>query len=371
MSETKRNSRIELLKIIAIIIIVLSHAMPDGYTSDRISMININVSSTNPQYFILNLVHTLGQFGNIIFIICSSWFMLEKNSINGTKILHIVGDCSFISIVFLSFFIIIGYELPKYYIFKQFFTMIYSGCWFVTCYIIFSMLTPILNIIIRSISQARLLRINIILVIMYSLIGFIETSTLFYYTNLVGFIHIYFIVAYVKRHIAETITNRNKCIFMFVGGILGWILCSATIYILGLRIGIFYNRILCMNNLTNPFFVLSALGLFGIANRKVAYNKVINWISGSSLLIYVIHCNRILRDYVRFDIFDYILLHYSYDELLIWVLVYFIVLLIGGVALSILYRITLQRYVHKISENVGGCLLILLKKIETFFIKYK
>ena len=67
-----RSSSVELLKIIAIIFIVISHAMPDNVTGSLKEIIDINCATTNVQYFIVALLHNLGQIGNVIFIISSA-----------------------------------------------------------------------------------------------------------------------------------------------------------------------------------------------------------------------------------------------------------------------------------------------------------
>ena len=52
---TRRDSGVELLKIISIIMIVISHATPDGNIEKHASAINIYLSQQNVQYFITSL----------------------------------------------------------------------------------------------------------------------------------------------------------------------------------------------------------------------------------------------------------------------------------------------------------------------------
>ena len=81
----KRNSSIELLKIIAIILIIIQHSCPVYGNVSGGGYINIKYATTNIQQLIISILSCLGEIGNIIFIMCSSWFLLEKKFLNISK----------------------------------------------------------------------------------------------------------------------------------------------------------------------------------------------------------------------------------------------------------------------------------------------
>ena len=100
MKEDKeRNSSIELLKIFGIILIILSHAMPnhneiiEGY-------IDVSLATVSVQRLVIVLFQYGGQLGNAIFVICSAWFLLESSKVNVKKIVHIATDAVIISVIF-------------------------------------------------------------------------------------------------------------------------------------------------------------------------------------------------------------------------------------------------------------------------------
>ena len=64
-----RKSVIELLKIIAIILTIISHVIP-YYNSDSIGYLNIRQKANSMQQFIIVVFRYIGQIGNKIFIIC-------------------------------------------------------------------------------------------------------------------------------------------------------------------------------------------------------------------------------------------------------------------------------------------------------------
>ena len=84
-----RNSGIDLLKIIAIFGIVLCHTVPCFEHFDLgISTIGYLPCTTAPLSFqglILLFFRNFGQVGNLIFIICSAWFLSDSQKLKKEK----------------------------------------------------------------------------------------------------------------------------------------------------------------------------------------------------------------------------------------------------------------------------------------------
>ena len=84
-----RNSSIELLKIFAIIMIVFSHAMAAWPAGDKYpytviqqggQYIDIWAATDNIQIIVTMIMKYLGQLGNVIFVSCSAWFLVEATT---------------------------------------------------------------------------------------------------------------------------------------------------------------------------------------------------------------------------------------------------------------------------------------------------
>lgn len=348
-NKTPRDSSIELLKIIAIIFIVLSHSMPDGDVNKYSSAINIELGN-NIQIIIMQIMHNLGQIGNDIFLICSCWFLVDDNSVKGEKIARLFGDAFFISVVSLIIFTLAGYRFPVKFLIKQFFPVVNGNNWFLSCYILLYAVHPFLNIVINKLNQRQLCSISTCLFMMYCCIYFVFHNKGFYYSRIIGFITFYYITAYVKKYIM-----KNKPISLIPLRIIVCAICMFAVNLtsnyIAIKTGVeLYYR---WNSFRNPFFLIIAFGSLRIAlNRKNFSNKVVNDISGLSLLIYITHTNRIMRDYVRFAFFQFVLEHYSYSNLLGWCLVYFVILLVYGIAFSFIYKIVFKKFMDKISIAV-------------------
>lgn len=116
-----RFSGIELLKIIAVFLICLSHITE---TTRQIFIID---GSFGFQGIVVRAFSNFGYIGNTIFVICSIWFLLDSNSIKREKIIQILFDSVCISICFLIGYLIAGYKFDSqtilYQIFPDFFQM--------------------------------------------------------------------------------------------------------------------------------------------------------------------------------------------------------------------------------------------------------
>ncbi len=360
-----RNSSLELLKLVSMFMIVISHATPDGNTEKFFGAININLANQNLQFFITTLFHNLGQIGNSIFIACSAYFLLDSTKTNAKKILYIIGDCFTISVLmFVPFWIFSGYNFSSFYMVKQFFPVTFGNNWFIPCYIMFYAIHPFLNIVIEKMEKRTHLTFNLAFILMYCVLNF-SFSGLFFYSRFIGFIGIYFIMAYIKNYLPETSSSLKVNLSVFFGASFGWLILMFLTNISGANI---MSR---WNSLINPFFIAMGLSVFNIAKNHTYHNRFINYISGLTLYIYLIHCNRVIRDCVRFTVFGAIRTHFGYDNLVLWVLIYSIVCFVASTILAIIYNTFLRKPVNRIFEKLGRLVSVLYGKLTDLILRLK
>lgn len=96
-----------------------------------------------------------------------------------------------------------------------------------------------------------------------------------------------------------------------------------------------------------------------------------NWLSGLSLLIYIIHENILVRSYLRPYIFQRIYLRFGYGHIVLWVLLlagfYFVCTAIAGAV----YQSTLQKLLHRISDIVYPVLQRTCLRLESRLMSLK
>lgn len=150
-----RNSSIELLKIVAIFLIVVSHVSQTLIDNNTYVPWNDylipTTATTDISKLIVLIFRYLGPLGNAIFFICSAWFLIDNNKVNGKKILKMILEIWTISVIICCSVLImrrgnVSFKL----LIKQFFPTTFSNNWFMTCYLL---LYPIHGILNKALSQ--------------------------------------------------------------------------------------------------------------------------------------------------------------------------------------------------------------------------
>lgn len=344
ISKSEKNSNVELLKIIAIFIIVVSHVIPFNYNNAGVEYIDINVAGLNTTTIVLQFFRYLGQIGNILFIICSSWFLLEKKNRNVRKVLSIVIDCFIISLTCLSIIIIMKYEIPFKLLIKQFMPIFFNNNWFIPCYLVFYMITPYLNLVIENLEERNLKKICIVSII-FTFTQLIRENTNIY-NQLFGFIYIYFIIAYLKKYQPEYMENGKKNRVVLLCGIVLSLVFLVFYNYLGTKISILSESMLRFTNIKNPLFLIIGISSFN-SFRKISFqNKAVNFISSQTLLIYVLHDNYLFREFLRKDYYRFIFNTFGYKNICTICFISALGVFLISLAVCSLYKITLQKFIN-------------------------
>lgn len=355
-----RNSSLELLKIIALMLIVISHSVPYYGDTTSISFIDLGIATNDITVFILNLIRCFGQIGNILFIICSSYFLLESKKSKKEKILNIILDSFVISMLFVLIAVLLKCNITSKDFIKQFLPITSQNNWFIGCYLLLYIIHPLMNIIISSLNKKQLFRIDLILIFLYCIVQFVIDGK-YYYNELIGFILIYFLVAYIKLYMINFVKNIKINFILILVSLIGMVILLIITNILGLKFNIFSDKLLYWNKISNPMYILLSIGLFNIFNSKKFVNKFINYISSLSLIFYMIHDNLLFRRYIKPEFYKLV---FPYGHILIWVIIEAIILFICGMLISTIYKETIQKIVYIASNKIYNLSRKIYFKIE-------
>lgn len=347
-----RDSGIELLKVITILLIIFHHVIN---TLDS-TYIKLSQATTDWQQLTVTILHGSGLLGNSIFFICSAWFLLDSTRSNKRKILGILADVWIISVViFAAVFMERGGQLDKVTIVKQFFPTAFANNWYITCYLTFCLLYPFLNFMIAHLDQRTLLRICTVLLTLYFAVsyfmgGVFTGGALFNYSNLILWVTIYCVIAYLKLYLPGTMDSPRVNGILLILGICGNCILILCTNLLGLTTGYFSNKLLRWNVNYNPFYLMIAIALFNFARNAHFRNKLINHLSRLSYLIYIIHENILLKTYYRPLMWDYIYVTFGFKYLLLWILVLTVIIFVLSLFCALLYEQTVQRLVARLCD---------------------
>ncbi len=358
-----RNSNIELLRIIAILFIILSHI--GIFVTHNYLLIN----KTN--YFISKTFTLLGEVGTNIFIIISSWFLIDSK-IKTKKILVFFGEVWFYSILLL--FISIFFDtnlLSVKNILYSIFPTIFGSYWFFTCYILLLFFSPFYNNIINRFEITKYKQLVFLLTLLLIIEGTIPQSLPNFFNGFVMFSFIYFCVGYIKK--APNLLVRfkiNRLITITTIIFVIELFISLLIFVIGLLLD---NSTIISN--TSYFGKINSLFSFSIAINlflifikiKPFYNNMINTISSTTLGVYLLHDNFMIKDILWNNLISLTIIKSPFFfplSIAIIVIVFFTCSII-----DLIRKNTFEKIYFVVIDKVYPILDLVIKKIKLAFFK--
>lgn len=355
-----RNSGVEILKIIAVFLIVISHVTQTLYTINPIFsseyVLEVKYASKNIQHLILAWFSTFGSQGNLIFLVSSAWFLLDSKKNNIKKVIQILFDVWIISVCFFIIFKILNvYPISLKDTIKSFFPTIFALNWYITCYLLLYLIYPYLNEIIYKRTKAELLTCIFFMFIFYQGINYIHYGH-FFSSALIEFVIVYFEVAYVKLYLVKYNKNIKINIIVFLLSVVAIPLLILFTNFLGMHIDFFQDKLQHWGGNECPFILITSICMFNIFQNIKFHNKIINFVSSLSLLIYIFHENYFVRTYLRPNIWIYIYKNYGYNNVIFIDILIAVAIFLISIVISVLYKFLFQYRLYKFSDFL--CYLI-------------
>ncbi len=360
-TKPSRNSSIELLKIFAIFIIVISHV--------TLTLGNFNMATTDIQQLTLSLFRFFGHLGNSIFFIASAWFLLDSDKWSKKKELSLAMDVWLVSVIILAIMLIAQVDVSDNNIVRSLFPNFFFNNWYLSCYLVFYPLHVFLNRIIKQIDKKSLLGLCLVSPFLFLVLKF--TQETFVSPQLIIWIIIYLVLAYGKLYLPQLMDSKTVNIALLVGGLATNTLIAVLINFLGLHINAFSNKLLILNTLYNPFLISAAIGAFNLARQYTFHNKFINYVSGLSLLIYIIHENFLVSAHLRPAIWQYIHENFGYSNSVLWTLAYSIAFFLISAILATIYKSTIAKLATTLKDHIYNISKKAYNKLETKILALK
>lgn len=357
----RRESQFEILRIISMFLIVMYHFSIYTFGFETISF------SYNK--IVMDILSIGGKIGVNIFILISSYFMINKN-FKARKFIKLFGQVWFYSIFTL---IILKIFVPSYSInikeiVKSVFPILLNKYWFVTAYILLMIFSPYLNFIINNFSEKMLKKLLVTLLFFSVIInGTISMSFEEMGCSIIWFSTLYLLIGYIKKYVDLTKKKKSKNLIIFIVSYALLALSCIIIDLVGYKmqnnnIILSQSRYFMRQNSILSFLASIELFLF-FTKIKIKNNNIINKIASCSFGVYLIHDNDILRNYLWKTMFQ----SYNYYNY-IWFILYalgVIIIVYSVCTLIELIRIeTFEKFYLKIIDFFINKIKIILSKIK-------
>lgn len=369
-----RNSGIELLKVISIFLIVVFHVIStlrteSPYAPNHDYVVDISVATISVRDFVLSLFTCFGPLGNTIFFVCSAWFLLRSQKCNKQKSFLMLSEIWFISVAFLVImFVTRRGDISGKIIIKSLMPTTFSSNWYLTCYLLFYAIHPLLNSVIQKMSKQQLFRISVAMTALYFGFCFIY-SELFFSSYIITWIAIYFVMAYIQLYMVDFSSSLKQNVALLLIGCIAFVGMAVITNIFGLKIPALRDKLLYWNTNHNPFLIAMAIALFNCMRRLRFKSRFVNYVSRLSFLIYIIHENIALRTYVRPLMWDFIYRNYGYNHLIPWVFALAAIVFLFGLSCAVLYDRTLRRVIYFFSNKLYEFICRCYTKVEERLLK--
>lgn len=159
-----RQSNIELLRIIAMILIIAHHYSFHGGFSFPPEPINLNRLWI--QFILIG-----GKVGVDLFVLISGYFLVSQSSIKADKILKLWFQIFFYSITIFIIFTILGlrsFSIKEFV--KHLAPVTFEQWWFASTYFVLYLLVPYINKLLRSFSQKQYVHFLAVILVLWSVI---------------------------------------------------------------------------------------------------------------------------------------------------------------------------------------------------------
>lgn len=281
----ERNSNLELLRIVSIIMILILH-----YLNRNMGGALKNTLEGTTNYYVIRFIESLSIIAVNCFVLISAYFMVNKDIIKLNKIINLIFISIFYGCILYIVSIVIKIQQFNLQSFGKSLIFIYGSKWFLGSYIILCLLSPFLNKIIKALNRDNYKKLLIIVIIAFSIIPtlFSQVSYNDRGYGVLNFITLYFIGGYLRLHYQ---VNKSRLYYFIV-----YLLCSlmTTLMVIS-KIKIIDDIWWCYNSIFN---IISSISLFLFFLKLNIKSYVINYLATFCFPIYIIHSDNSINTFL-------------------------------------------------------------------------
>ena len=301
MEKTERQSNVELLRILAMLIIIGHHYVLHGGMADCTGAPFYNRIWI--QFLLLG-----GKLGVSLFVLISGYFLVTANHLRIEKLLKLWLQVFTWSIICYGVYHVLMHRYTGQNQFlisdfvKCFFPLIFQSWWFASTYIALILFSPFLNRLLISLSQKQYRSFLLLMTACWGIVPLLFGKS-FEVSHLLWFCYLYSIAGYIRLH-------RNPEVFPLSGPKCIALACLLLFFVLFV---VDRCRILRLNLLQfreeyrysfgedgeQRFLLLltvvAVLLFTGFLKCRIKHSRIINLISSSTFGVYLLHDSIHLR----------------------------------------------------------------------------
>lgn len=293
-----RKSNIELLRIIAMLMIIAHHfAFYNGYATAYI------LNSANGLW--LQMMRSGGKIGVSIFVMISGYFLVNSSGFKISKLMKLWLQVLFYSVLcYLTASLAQGhFDLSFQTIISTLMPLTYNRWWFASTYVILFIFSPFLNIMLHALSRkAYLGMLLVMLILWYAVPTFLLQSL--QQNELIWFVFLYCLAGYIRLHGMKLFKHNYSYWLAFgIAAIVNFIL-----RVLFMKQGIanktfsdYASDFTDLNKI--PILIVSVLLFLAFLHTEMKPRKWINTIASTAFGVYLIHEDPFIRQWLTDNVY--------------------------------------------------------------------
>ena len=286
LADRRRNSSIELMRILAMLLITAHHALLDCGTSVTTLPLGVN------KVLLETFAYSGGKIGVVLFFLISAWYLPVGGSIRASfrRVWLMEREVLFWSLALLMVNAVLR---PQYVgvglVVQSLLPMSTNLWWYITSYAVFLLLFPFLATGLKALGRRRHLVLCVVCFVMWSLgEGFAPVVALgLPGGSFLSFVYLYTLMSFYKWYMRTVRTSTAWAMvgvgygMLLAGAVLGGVLYGVTGKLARLQVylsGTEYR--LCV--------LLVGFGVFALFVRREFHSAVVNNLAAGTLAVYLI-----------------------------------------------------------------------------------
>lgn len=340
-----RQSNIELLRLVAIFMVLIVHA-----DFSALGEPTKEVAQSEPlSSFARFLFEALSIVCVDVFVLISGYFGIHPSK---RGILNLIFQCGFYSCGIYIVMLLLGHATLGMKNIAD--CLLLSGTyWFVKAYILLYLLSPMLNAFIEFSSLKQVRNVLLTFFVFQTIFGFISDGLASFENgySTISFMGLYLLGRYVKINYEKfNFTPPYKYIIAYCGICVSVAaLAMLSTYFTGFQFQRLYTY-------TNPLVIIASLSLLLYFSKLHFTSKIVNWLASSAFAIYLFHTNEnLFLPYFVSEVKD---IYNDYQGLYCLILLIFYLLCISIVSILIdkirmfIWNFILKRYAVSCQKKV-------------------
>ena len=288
-----RQSNMELLRIIAMTMIVLFHFLGQGGVLDHTS---------GPSYAVAFVLSQGGRISVNLFLMIGCWFMCDS-PFRASKVLRLWGEVFFYTTV-ITLLTCMVWGAPMVSVIQAFFPFFAFPLWFACVYIFLMLMSPFLRHILalsRRTVRSLLLLGFLAIPVFCSLHKLMDTRL----DDFLWFMYVFLFIGYYKKYLSQN--GISKGWFLLAG--IGMYLVFIVIHLISRatdntllhfleKVAAQYRR----DIKSLPNFACSLCLFLFFTELELPVHKTINTIASSVFAVYIIHQTPVFFDHLWYDV---------------------------------------------------------------------